>query len=133
MALLKSFGLAAVAYTILDFIWLGYVVKDFNLRQLAGIGRIKDGDFAILYTPAVGAYILMALAVAVFVVPRAENSLSSAAIYGALMGLIMYGVFDLTNMAILKDYPLPFMLADMACGVAVSAIVSVITVKFTAT
>ena len=48
------------------------------------------------------------------------------------MGLLVYGVFDMTNMAILKNYPIPFLLADMAWGTVVFGIVSVLTWKVTA-
>lgn len=114
----KSFGLSLVAFLILDFIWLGFVMKDFNMRALAEIGRFKNDTFDVLYIPALLAYMFMSLAVAFFVMPRlgAEASLLQAFLWGAVMGLIVYGVFDMTNMAILKSYPLHFVLADMAWG-----------------
>lgn len=126
---LKNFLVSAVAFAVLDFIWLGYVMKSFNLKQLSEIGRIVDGDFQVMYGAAFVVYILMALGVVIFVVPLAESSLLKAAGYGAFMGLLVYGVYDMTNMAVLKNYPWPFALADMAWGVFVFAAVSWITVK----
>ncbi len=129
MAYLKPGLIAFFLFMIFDFLWLGYVMKDFNLRQLAEIGRIENGDFKIQYAAAAGAYLFMALAIAFFVMPQiaAEDSIGSIFLRGALMGLILFGVYDMTNLAILKSYPLAFVAADMAWGTFVYGLVTVIT------
>jgi uncharacterized membrane protein len=101
-----------------DFLWLGYVVKDFNLRQLAAIGRIENGSFQILPVPAVIAYLLMALSIALFSAPRASEAGGgvAGALWGAALGLVIYGIFDCTNLAVLKNYPVTFALVDIAWG-----------------
>lgn len=125
---LKTFALALLSFIVLDFLWLGFVVKGFNLAQLAEIGRIENGDFSILYLPAAGAYLLMALAIAAFVAPLTRGrSRPQALLAGAAMGLIIYGIFDLTNLAILKNYPVLFAAADVAWGTVVFGIVALIT------
>lgn len=128
---MKAFLVAFMSFVVLDFLWLGYVVKSFNLRQLAEIGRIENGDFSILYAPAAVTYVLMALAIVFFVLPRfsVSDPLWQKFLWGALMGLIVYGVFDMTNLAILKNYPLPFTFADMAWGTFVFGAATVITSK----
>lgn len=125
---LKNFLVSAVAFAVLDFIWLGFVMKKFNLRHLSEIGRIVDGDFQVHYGAAFIVYILMSLGVVIFVSPLAGSSVVKAIGLGAFMGLLVYGVFDMTNMAILKNYSWAFALADMAWGVFVFAAVSAITV-----
>lgn len=133
MILLKQFALAFAAFLVLDFVWLGFVMKDFNTRQLAQIGRIVDGKFAILYGPAILVYLLMAVAVVGYVLPQLnpDNATTEAMIKGGILGLIIYGVFDFTNLAILKNYPLPFVIADIGWGVVVFGLVSLIVVKLT--
>lgn len=120
-----------IAFVLFDSIWLGWIMKDFNLRQLASIGRFKDGKFDILLSAALPVYVLLALAVVCFVLPKAatDNPILSVALWGALMGFIVYGVFDLTNISILKDYPPLFALADVSWGIFVFAGVSVLTWK----
>lgn len=131
MSKLKQFLLASVLFVILDFIWLGFVMKDFNMQQLAEIGRIENGVFQLNYTAAVITYILMALAVVFYVLPQAKKhgSLRQVFLSGALLGLIVYGVFDMTNLAILKNYPVAFVAPDMAWGAVVFGLVSVATFK----
>lgn len=126
MKTIKYFFTTLLLFIIFDFLWLGFVVKDFNLRHLSEIGRIKDGDFDLGYLPATFAYLFMALAQTVFVRPKvlSATSVTKAFYYGALMGLIIYGVYDMTNLAILKNYPLIFSIADMAWGTFVFGLVS---------
>lgn len=116
--MLKSYLLSLLLVLVGDFIWLGFVMKDFNLRQLASIGRIENGSFQLLLWPAAIAYLLMAGSLALFSVPRASASGSGieAFAWGAALGLFVYGIFDMTNLAILKDYPLAFAAADIAWG-----------------
>ncbi len=129
---MKAFFVSLLSFLVLDAIWLGFIMKDFNLRQLSDIGRIEDGVFRVWYLPAAGTYLLMAIAITVFVFPRTAALPNYFAIfgYGALLGLIVYGVFDLTNLAILKNYPVPFVVADVAWGATVFGMVTVLNRVF---
>jgi len=101
------------------------------MRQLAELGRIEDGKMSILYTPALLVYLLMAAAVVFFVLPRLglEASVLEAFLWGGAMGLIVFGVYDLTNLAVLKNYPVPLVLADIGWGIAVFGVVTTILTK----
>jgi uncharacterized membrane protein len=46
----------------------------------------------------------------------ASGSMSRALGLGALLGLVAYGTYDLTNHATLRDWPLSLTIADMAWG-----------------
>lgn len=131
MSLVKCFFVSFFSFAVLDFIWLGYIMKDFNLRHLSEIGRIENGQFQVNYAAALVVYILMALAITFFV---REKTIDSSYLYafgiGALLGLIVYGVYDFTNLAILKNYPLPFVAADVLWGTFIFGAVTVIAKKF---
>jgi len=131
MPKLKQFLVAFVSFVTLDFLWLGFVIKDFNFRHLAEIGRIENGVFQMQFAPALATYVLMAFAVPFYVIPRLpqRGSLVNTFLIGAPMGLIIYGVFDMTNLAILKNYPLAFVPPDIAWGTLVFGIVTLITAK----
>lgn len=132
--MLKAFIVSLVSFIVLDFIWLGFVVKKFNLEQLAEIGRIQNGEFQVQYAAAVMAYLFMAAAVTFFVLPRlsVDSTWVQTFLWGAFIGVIIYGVYDMTNMAVLKNYPWPFLIVDMAWGTFVFGAVSLITWKATA-
>lgn len=131
MAKLKTFLMALVLFCVLDFIWLGFVMKDFNMRHLAEIGRIENGVFQLNYVAAAATYLLMALAIPIYVMPLLKKEDSKLKIFfaGALLGLVVYGVFDMTNLAILKNYPLAFVAADIAWGVFAFGVVTLTTFK----
>ena len=124
MTSIASVLVSILGFVILDGIWLGLVMKDFYRAQLAPIGRIVDGTFAPVWSAAALVYVLLGLGVAVLVAPRA-HSIGHAAALGALFGLVVYGVYDLTNYSTLKDWPAQLTIADIAWGTFACAVVAV--------
>jgi uncharacterized membrane protein len=57
--------------------------------------------------------------ISAFALPRAAQA-SSAAAVGALLGLVVFGVYDFTNNSTLRDWPLTLALVDTAWGAAAS-------------
>ena len=110
----------AVGFMALDGVWLGLLMKNFYRDQLAPIARLADGGIAPNWPAALAVYVLLGTGIAVFVVPRASTA-SSAAVYGALFGLVVYGVYDFTNYSTLRQWPLVLALADVAWGAVASA------------
>ncbi len=117
----KQFLACMVGFMILDGIWLGVVMKSFYRDQLAPIARIANGALAPNWTAAFFVYVALGVGITAFVLPRATDVFSAAAT-GALFGLVVYGVYDLTNFATLAQYPLTMMFVDMAWGAVATAI-----------
>ena len=113
-------ALGALAFMVLDFVWLGVVAKNFYRSQLAPIVRLADGGIAPNWPAAVVVYALLGMGIALFVVPRAPTT-SLAAAYGALFGLVVYGVYDFTNYSTLRQWPFVLTMVDVAWGTAASA------------
>ena len=120
---LTTIGTGILAFMLLDGIWLGFVMKKFYVTQLAPLGRIVDGGLVPVWWAAALVYVCLGLGIAAFVVPRA-TTLGGAAIFGALFGLVVYGVYDLTNYSTLTQWPLGLVAADMAWGAFASALVA---------
>ena len=110
----------AVAFMVLDGVWLGLLMKNFYRDQLAPIVRLSDGGIAPNWPAAFVVYALLGTGIALFVIPRA-TTVSLAAVYGALFGLVVYGVYDFTNYSTLRQWPLVLPLADVAWGVVACA------------
>lgn len=113
------------AFLVLDGLWLGLLMKTFYRDQLAPIARLADGGFAPNWGAAAVVYLLLGLGLATLVAPRASDAASAAA-YGALFGLVVYGVYDFTNLATLKDWPLVVTLVDVAWGTTACAVAGVL-------
>ena len=127
---IKLAAVGAVAFMVLDGIWLGLLMKTFYREQLAPIVRLADGGIAPNWPSALVVYVLLGTGIALFVVPRA-STLSSAAAFGALLGLVVYGVYDFTNYSTLRQWPFVLTLADTAWGTLATALASV-AVRFVA-
>ena len=113
-------AIGAVGFMVLDGIWLGLLMKNFYRDQLAPIVRLVDGGIAPNWPAAVVVYVLLGTGIAVFVIPRA-STVPLAAAYGALFGLVVYGVYDFTNYSTLRQWPFVLTLADVAWGAVASA------------
>lgn len=113
-------AVGAVAFMVLDFIWLGLLMKNFYREQLAPIVRLADGGIAPNWPAAFVVYVLLGTGIAIFVIPRAPT-VPLAAFYGGLFGLVVYGVYDFTNFSTLRQYPLVLTFADWAWGVVATA------------
>jgi uncharacterized membrane protein len=126
---LKSLALGTLAYMILDAIWLGVLMKNTYRDQLAPIARMADGGLAPNWTAAVCVYLLLGAGVALLSAPRAHG-LGSAALHGAAFGLVVYGVYDLTNFATLRQWPLAITLIDIGWGIAAGACATMVVQAF---
>ena len=118
---IKLAAIGAVAFMVLDVVWLGVLMKNFYRAQLAPIVRLADGGIAPNWPAAFVVYALLGTGIAVFVIPRA-STVSLAATYGALFGLVVYGVYDFTNYSTLRQWRFVLTLAEVAWGAATSAV-----------
>ena len=113
-------AIGAVAFMVLDGVWLGLLMKQFYRDQLAPIVRLSNGGIAPNWPSALVVYALLGTGIALFVMPRA-STVPLAAAYGAMFGLVGYGVYDFTNYSTLRQWPFALTLADVAWGVVASA------------
>ena len=116
---------AAVAFGVLDFLWLSNAAP--RLYRPA-IGEIMADQ--IRWPPAVAFYFLYLVGVTALVVLPAlrEGGLVKAAWTGALFGLVAYATYDLTNQATLRVWPTHITLIDMAWGAFATATASIVAV-----
>ena len=117
---IKLAAIGAVAFMLLDGVWLGLLMRNFYRDQLSPIVRLADGGIAPNWPAAFVVYVLLGTGIALFVIPRAPT-VPLAAVHGALFGLVVYGVYDFTNYSTLRQWPFLLTLVDVAWGVAASA------------
>jgi uncharacterized membrane protein len=114
-----------VLFTVGDLIWLGVVAKGFYRRQLGALMADPVNLWA-----AAAFYLIYSFGLVVFAVAPVLHSGAwmDAAARGALLGLVAYAAYDLTNLATLRNWPLPLTLVDMLWGTTLSALVAASTV-----
>lgn len=115
---LMTYGVTLLAFLAIDFIWLGFIATKFYKEQLGPMMLEKP-----LLGVAFAFYALYALGIFVFAVMPAlrDESWRTAALLGALLGLVAYGTYDLTNFATLKNWPVTMTFVDMAWGMVLTA------------
>lgn len=116
-----SFGVALVTFVALDALWLGFIMRRRYRTWLSPIARISGGSMAPIWPAAAGVYLLLALGVVAFALPRAGGLVLPAAGWGGLLGVVTYGLYNLTNYATLAAWPLAMTVVDIAWGAALCA------------
>lgn len=74
--------------------------------------------------PAIIVYILFAVLIWNIVLPLSKNNTKGAFKNGALLGFVVYGIYDMTNMAVLKSWPLEISIIDWLWGIFICSICS---------
>ncbi len=120
----KLFSIALPVFFAIDMLWLGLVAKGFYAKQ---IGPLMKPD--INWTAAIVFYLIFIAGLVVFVITPAvlKNSWTHAVMMGAFFGFVCYATYDLTNLAVAKDWPLLVTIIDLIWGAVLAASVSVIT------
>jgi len=115
----RAFAATGATMFALDLLWLGVVAKGFYGKYLGSLLR-PDVNWA----PALLFYVLYVVAVVVFVVmPAAERrSVGRALGLGAFFGLAAYATYDLTSLALIRNFPLIVAVVDLAWGVVLTTI-----------
>jgi len=118
---LKLYVATLVAFLIIDMIWLGLIARQFYAKYLGFLLSAKP-----IWSAAILFYLLFVAGVLVFVVlPGLHiNSVKRVLLLGAMFGLVTYGTYDLTNLALVKDWPWIVTAVDMCWGAILAAIVS---------
>lgn len=123
MQALKLFFATLIVCICLDATWLFLIAKNAYMQALGGLMRKSGEAFAPNFAAIIAVYVLLVIGVLVFVLPRAETNLS-AFFWGALFGLILYGVFNFTNFGVLANWPITISLLDLAWGMLLCALTS---------
>ena len=110
-----------VALVSIDLVWLLGIAKNVYRDEMGSLMATEPKLLAGL-----AFYVLYALGACIFVVipSLSKQSLSYALMYGALFGFFCYMTYDLTNLAVIRDFPTRLAFIDIAWGSLVTASVS---------
>lgn len=120
MALFFSYITVVITCAALDFFWIGFAMKGAYDR---GLGHLLAPSFNLL--GALAFYLLYAAGILVFIVLPAEGkTVANLVVRAAFFGLVCYGVYDLTNLATLRNWPLSITIMDMVWGAVLTTVAS---------
>lgn len=110
--LVKNYLIAAAFMITIDLVWLGVIIKD----TMAGWLGDLLAPTTIVWS-ALLAWLLMPLGI-VLLVDRVSSNIKESALYGAVYGLVLYGVYDFTNYAVIAGWPKIMLVVDILWGTA---------------
>ena len=101
-----------------DLVWLLGIAKNLYRDEM---GNLMASEPKLL--AGLAFYLIYALGVCIFVIAPAlsKQSLIYALQYGALFGLFCYMTYDLTNLAVIRDFPTKLAFVDIVWGSLVTA------------
>jgi len=107
-----------VGLVLLDLLWICFVASGLYRNRIGHVLNIVDGQMVVNVPAAVATWAVIVTGVQLFVLPRASGtgSITSLLLWGALFGFIVYAVYDLTNYAVIKNWPLTVTIVDIVWG-----------------
>jgi len=116
-AAIKPYLAALLVMGLLDALWLGLLAKDFYRAQM---GELMVEQ--VRWAPALVFYFAYPAALVALALYPAGQPFALQVARAALVGLVAYGVYDLTNAATLRQWPLKLALLDTAWGTFASTL-----------
>ncbi len=116
---LIAYAAAAVVFLCIDAVWLRTMVDTLYRPRLGDLllEHFRPVPAALFY------FIYIAGVVKFAVLPSLGHDLWIMTLCnGALLGLVAYGTYDLTNQATLKTWPTAITIADLCWGTALTAV-----------
>lgn len=126
MQYLKTFLMTTIIFLLMDGLWLGYISKQFYIKEMGSFLRLNNGAITPNYGAAAVVYIALILGILVFVLPKAQGSIFLALIYGALYGFCCYATYDFTNLAVVKNWPVTLSIIDTVWGCVICGVTSAV-------
>ncbi len=116
----KYYLFAFLSFFALDLLWLGWLGKNLYRRYIGHLMR-DQADWAA----ALPFYLLFLAGLVYFVVqPSADSPARLVLFRGAAFGLVTYATYELTNRAVLANWPWPIVFIDILWGIVLCALVS---------
>lgn len=120
---LKIYGISLAGFLVIDLVWIGLAANSFYRNRIGYLlADTPNWAAAILF------YMMFIAGIVYFAVrPGLETqSMRKGLFNAALFGLMTYGTYDLTNLALVKSWPVIVTVVDMIWGTVVAMMVAAI-------
>lgn len=124
MKLLWVYLIATAIFFAIDMVWIGFVARSFYKEKLGYLlaEQPRWAAAIIFYLIYIGGILFFA------VVPALREQVwTTALVNGAVLGLLCYATYDLTNLATVARFPVVVVIVDILWGIFLTAAVSTIT------
>ncbi len=111
MVEIKKITISAITMLILDYFYLSG-----NKKYLNNVFTKVQGSLNVKLIPAIFTYIIMIISINYFILQRYKKLTRQVLIDSFLLGFFIYSVYDLTNLATIKNWPIKMAIMDSLWG-----------------
>ena len=118
------YAICTVIFFAIDMLWLGFFARNFYKEKLGFLlsDKVNWAAAIVFYLIYIGGILFFAVLPAL-----REQSWTTAVLNGAILGMLCYATYDLTNMATISGWPLVVVIVDIIWGIVLTGSASVIT------
>lgn len=126
----KQIIAATIVLVTMDLLWVGYFMAGFYQSHLRPILNFVDGTLSPRIVPVIITYITMILLVSFVATPLAKayghGSHLSTFLIGAFLGVIVYGLYNFTNLSLLKNWDYTLAIVDSLWGAVIFGVATLV-------
>lgn len=108
---LLAWLVALLVIGVLDGLWLGVIARDLYRSEM---GDLMAPQIRLL--PAAAFYLLYPAGLVFLLLATRPESITQAAVVSAVIGLMAYGAYDMTNLAVIRGWSARLSLIDWCWG-----------------
>lgn len=121
--MVKSYFLGFLTFLVVDTLWIRFFVVDFYIKHVPKILSLSEKSLIARKSPALLFYFIFYNCVFYFCTKKVD-SVQESLTTGAILGLITYSTYALTNHTIMKQWNWLLSITDILWGVFLCSLVS---------
>lgn len=106
-----------ILFCLLDYLWLGNIGKHLYIDNIGNLLLLDGKTITPRLIPAFIVYLLFSVMLWMIILPLADFNIVKSFYYGALVGFVIYGIYDMTNLAVFKEWTVFIAIVDWVWGV----------------
>jgi len=113
------YAITASTFFLIELLWIGVIAKGFYAKFIGSMmaDRVNWAAASIFYLTYIAGIVLFVIVPAL----KKGSGVLHVIVMGGLLGLFAYSTFDLTALALFKDWPFVVAIVDMAGGTMLTA------------
>jgi len=123
--MIKAYCLGLLTFVTIDTLWIKYFVLNFYTKSIPDILSIANQNLIAKKEPAILFYFIFYNCLFYFCI-KTTSSLQESALNGALLGLMTYSTYALTNHTIMKQWSWSLSITDILWGSFICSVVSLV-------
>ena len=123
MHTLKLILISFLLLVLIDAIWLGWLMGKFYRDELGSLAKRSGNEFSPNLFASFVTYLFILGGLYAF---PFQNAIQTNYIEGFMWGLVVYGVYEFTNLAVIKNWSLRLVCIDLLWGACLGGIMTII-------